>query len=153
MQPLPEVTSGYRNVVKEGILSSNAGGDLEKLTDNIIAMHLDEADYEYHVEKGKVKLTIKFNEEVTTRAIMVYNSVDIETSFMKIKQITINNKLSAKNIGYNPLYINDYDPEYPEMRPGGAFIIEYDEIATKEITIEIDNDKAFSISEIVVLGR
>jgi hypothetical protein len=72
---------------------------------------------------------------------------------MKIKQITINNKLSAKNIGYNPLYINDYDPEYPEMRPGGAFIIEYDEIATKEITIEIDNDKAFSISEIVVLGR
>lgn len=155
IQPLSEVSSGYRNVIKEAKLSTDILNDrFDLLTDGVVQMHIDgENDFEYEVEDGKITITIKFDEAIKTRAILVYNSVDIETSFMNIKKITLNKKLSANNIGFNPLYLNNYDPENIEIRPGGAFIIEYDEIDTNEIKIEIENDKAFKISEIVVLGR
>lgn len=153
IQPLPEYVTGYRNLAPEAQITATGGDDSSKLNDHIIAMHLKDADTEMYVAGGKTTITITFDSEQTLRAILIYNSVDYETAFFNIDTINVSNEIKVKDLGFNPLYINTEFPDFPEMRPGGSFLVEFNETLTKQIVITINSDGPISIPEIFILGK
>ena len=106
-----------------------------------------------YVADGKTTITITFDSEQTVRAILIYNSVDYETAFFNIDTINVSNEIKVKDLGFNPLYINTEFPDFPEMRPGGSFLVEFNETLTKKIVITINSDGPISIPEIFILGK
>lgn len=116
-------------------------------------MHLEEGDREFSVAGGKTRIKLSFEREVVVRAVMVYNSVDYERAFFQVKRIKVGNLPAIKSLRFNDSYINREFPEYPEMRPGGAFVAEFAETRAETVIIEIDAGRPIAISEIIVLGR
>ncbi|WP_025724394.1 glycoside hydrolase family 43 protein [Acholeplasma granularum] len=153
LQPLPEIITGYKNIAKDATFEATNTLDVEKLNDNIVAMHYKDASTQMDVETGSTTITIKFDSEKLVRALLIYNSVDYETAFFEIESINVSNQVKIKNLGFNNNYINREFPDFPEMRPGGAFIAEFNETTTKEITITIKQEGSISIPEIVILGK
>lgn len=154
IQPLPNIVTGYQNIMTKAMVSAtNSDDNLSKLKDQMIAMHLKDVDLEFYVESGQTTITISFDNEQTVRAIMIYNSVDYANAIFLIDEINVSNEVGIRNLGFNESYINREFAEFPEMRPGGAFIAEFSETKTKQITIVINSSHAISISEIVVIGK
>lgn len=159
-QPLPTEITGYHNVATEATITTNnlqSGSDLKVLNDGKIKIHSMFNDYveECYFNEGNTTITLKFDDFVNTRAVMVYNSIDYDTNFQKIDKIELDYKTSkgtatavATNIVYDDAhYIKSQDVK----NPGGAALIEYDTLAVKEIRITL-NSWAFGVSEIYVLG-
>lgn len=154
LQPLPEIMSGYKNVISQASVTvNNSDDDVSKLTDGLVAMHLNQQHYEFNAKAGTTTITIRFEEAVTTRALLIYNSVDYETAFFNINQIVFNGSYRVSNLGFNSNYINTYFQDFPEMRPGGAFTLEYDEMLTDTIVITIQSNQPIAISNIFILGK
>ena len=127
----------------------------------------DEYLKEFTTGDGKeTTITMKFDDYVTTRAIMVYNSYDYAMHWEKVDRVemdfvkTVDGKEikgtayidnlkfdTDRHIGHNG------DEEYNFMRPGGAAIAEYDELKVKEIRLTFKHDAPIAISEIYVLGK
>jgi len=154
VQPLPEAISGYKNLAATAaITATGSDDDVRKLNDGRVAMHLEEGDREFSVAGGKTRIKLSFEREVVVRAVMVYNSVDYERAFFQVKRIKVGNLPAIKSLRFNDSYINREFPEYPEMRPGGAFVAEFAETRAETVIIEIDAGRPIAISEIIVLGR
>ena len=154
VQPLPASISGYENIASYATVSAtNTQDDVAKLTDNKVAMHLIHEAMEFHVQGGKTRITFTFDEEVTLKAVLVYNSVNYDYAFYTVNSIGIKNASLIRNLAFNQDYINREFPDFPEMRPGGAFIADFAEVKSNQVTIDIEANHAISISEIVILGK
>lgn len=156
LQPLPELISGYTNVACQAKVKTTneaTGTNNSYLTDGEIVFHEGQTNYEFKANKGKTTITLTFEQPVTARAIMIYNSYLYESAFKTINQIVFNNEYIINNLKFDENYISNYDPEYPTIRPGGAAIAEFDELQVNTIEITISSDTPIAISELVVLGK
>ena len=163
--PMPKLgpDAQYRNIAEEAQVGVNRGEGKEALNDGLINImtHHDQI-HEFSATAGKTTITLDFDEYRTIRAIMVFNARDLENWFDKIDRIemdfiaekdgqTIESTAYMKDLIFNKEL---YTYEAMDMaRPGGSVCVEFDEIRVKSIRITINSDKAFSISEIYVLGK
>ena len=97
---------------------------------------------------------------------MVFNSKKLENVFDGIKKIELDFKKAdsdgnevtgtafMKDLKFNKeLYTTHWEGDQEDVvRPGGSVCAEFDEIAVKEIRIEINSKTPVSIAEIFVLG-
>ena len=189
IQALPEVVSGYKNVAPLATVSAThvaKESDAKYLSDNLIAMHGDtDISYfndwtpEFEVDGKETVITLDFNDYVTARAIMIYNSHEYKNSFNEIAKIEMafKNKdgqtgvavidklgfnMSANVVPLDYIYsedeLNDIEnlDDYYTIRTGGAAIAEFNEISVNKIRITIkkgDNKDGLKVNEIVVLGK
>lgn len=161
----------YKNIATQAqITATNVAEDssVSLLNDRLIRFFTwDEYLKEFTTGDGKeTTITMKFDDYVTTRALMVYNSYDYAMHWEKVDRVemdfvkTVDGKEikgtayidnlkfdTDRHIGHNG------DEEYNFMRPGGAAIAEYDELKVKEIRLTFKHDAPIAISEIYVLGK
>lgn len=162
-QPLPEAISGYRNMAKEATITSDNtrnGSDVKYLVDGCIPYHDNSLAPEYKAGDGTTTLTFDFDDFVTLRAVMVYNSKNYDSMFNQVEKITFhytkNGKTGEVSIGpveYNWDYYN-FEDNKPAI--GSACIAEFDELDVDSVTIEIvnpDNPDGIAIPEVVLLGK
>lgn len=173
VQPLPSITSGYKNIAPLANITANADG-AELLNDGLIAHNKNSLAKEFSSETD-AQITLEFDSYVTARAIMIYNSYDYDLSFDGIEKIEFSYKKEIdgktftgtaviNDLGFD-LESNRIDPDYvkhmlgektPHLRPGSAAIAEFNELEINKITIYITKNAtrdALNVSEIVVLGR
>lgn len=162
-QPLPEAISGYKNMSKYATITSDNtanGSDVKYLYDGVIPYHDNSLAPEYFAGDGTTTIRYDFDDYVTLRAVMVYNSKDYNYMFNQIESIkfdyTKNGEKGSVTIGpveYNWDYY-DFDNNKPAV--GSACIAEFDELDVNSVTIEIvnpENPDGIAIPEIVLLGK
>ena len=124
-------------------------------------MHENSLVQETIFNKGKSKITLNWDDYVTSKAIMVYNSSDYNTSFTQIDNIRIFYKNDGKEgyIDTGKLVFN-YDifaeEDYKCIFVGSSIAIEYQDMLIKQIQITVSKSKGngnIAIPEITVLGK
>lgn len=175
---LPEAVSGCANLARTADIKISAGTGAEYLNDNILPYYTLTANRIMSVPNGTedktVEIKLTWNKPVSVRAVMVYNSINIDTAFSKIAETRF--KLAEKpswadkeydyalieNLSYpNVLYDADSE-EYVQLGPAVA---EFSPIKVTEITFVIksedrvipftrmgEENNGLDLSEIVVLG-
>ncbi len=180
IQPLPESVSGYKNVAPLATIEAKGtdkNSDAKYLNDQLIKMHEEDNVKEYEAKGGSAEITLTFDDYVTARAIMIYNSMDYFKTFDNIESIEFYFKDASgktgiayiEDLAFNfdanmvPLdymfsedELEDIDASYYTMRPGGACVAEFDELSVNKIKIKIkkaDGRDGLNIADIVVLGK
>ena len=162
-QPLPEALSGYKNMGKYARITSDNtrnGSDVKYLVDGVIPYHDNSLAPEYKAGDGTTTITFDFDDYVTLRAVMVYNSKNYDEMFNQVEKMTFdytkNGKTGQVSIGpveYNWDYYN-FEDNKPAI--GSAMIAEFDELDVNKVTLEIinpENPDGIAIPEIVLLGK
>ncbi len=162
-QPLPSVVSGYTNVAVDAKITANRtakGSSVKYLNDGRFTTHYqDDFTNEYRAKSGTSKITLKFDEPVLAKAIMVYNSGNFEESFTEIESIEVKYKTTIgvrssvmKNI---PFDFDWHSADAAVIFPGAASIVEFEELPIKSITIKVSSVDGYplALNEIVVLGK
>ena len=160
----------YKNIAGQAkVKATNVaeGSSANLLTDGVIKIFSwDEFLDEFTTDKkGKTTVTLTFDDYVTVRALMVYNSYDYNYHWESIERVemdftrTVNGSTVTGTAYIDDLkfdvnkYINKELEGEEFMRPGGAAIAEFDELKVKEIRLTFDADAPIAISEIYVLGK
>lgn len=159
-QPLPEAISGYKNLAPLAkITSLNSNKNVSLLNDRVIPYSDNAIKEEYIVDGNRVKITFDFNDYVTLRSILVYNSRKYNSMFDAIDSIDLYYKKNnvedvakLKDIKYNWNY---YDSENNKPAVGSAAIAEFADIAVNRVVITINKviGKELAIPEIILLGK
>lgn len=163
LQPLPSLISGYENKALDAeVYADNMVNkeDLYWLNDGTIRIHeqsvVDECSF-----KGKTKITLKWADYTSIKAILVYNSYSYFTSFTKVDNI----KLYFKDGEYEGVaetgeLLFNYDifakEDYKCIFAGSSIAIQFKDLEVIKIEIFISESKGneqFSVSEITVLGK
>ena len=93
---------------------------------------------------------------------MIYNSWEYELTFAQVAKVEMEYLkadgssawITMNNLKYDWDWF--FDSEYEFVRPGGAAVAEFDELAVKTIKItvrSVEGAEELGISEIVVLGK
>lgn len=157
IQYLPSAVSGYKNIAKEALLTADSTNDKVLLVDGKVPMHVYRSthlDLEAKFTAGTHDIVFEFDKEREIAAVAIYNSFKYETLIREIKVVDIEGYGDAQEVQFNSEYLQDYennDAEY--IRPGCPFVVEMDNAHSKKITITIESDKDFALSDIVILGR
>jgi len=166
-QPLPEAVTGYKNLAPEATVSAShtkEGSDVKYLTDGVYKVHKKDLIKEYETvtvdSATKATLNFKFDDFVNVRSVLLYNSLEYNLSVPNIYSVKLNYKteggsawVEAKNVRFNYEWHSDMRST---MYPGGAMILEFDEMPVKEIeiTIVLSADvPAVAISEVMIMGK
>lgn len=140
LQPKPETFTGYTNVAKYATVTGNGDfGDVEYVNDGMFTAQPFSRIFEYGKEDGDLRVKLTWDEPVTVKAIMIYNSGSYYTAFNKVNSIkfTLAEKpawyLSDKYNGYcyiKNLIVDERDCMRDDylMRHGAAAIAEFNEI-------------------------
>ncbi len=167
LQPLPEAISGYANIAPDATISAStvaAGSDIAYLTDGLIKVHRDDLVKEFETEtvseKTLATINLKYEDWVNVRSLLLYNSLYYDKSAAQLAYVKMNVKteggsawVEAKNINFNYAWNSD---SRSTMYPGGAFMMEFDEMPVNEIEIGIVLSSGMpmvALGEIVVLGK
>ncbi len=181
VQPLPELVSGYKNMAESATVTVNGGNDKSLLNDGYLAITQNRIVDEFITDKSETKITLKWDDYFTARAIMVYNSYDYDRIFKNVEKIEFSvRKTKDGKTSYGKAVINDLGfsvehnrvpllytygeselteeeiEEFTMMYPCVSAVAEFDEIEINKVTITIKKAKgksAVGISEIVVLGK
>ncbi|MDR2822696.1 MAG: family 43 glycosylhydrolase [Acholeplasmatales bacterium] len=164
LQPLPEKISSYKNIAPlASVTATNtkSTSSVSYLTDTLIKYHDISKIEEYEANTGVSTITFNFDNFVTLRSIMIYNSIYFENTFSLIDDIAITYKYSdtETRIVHQKSLEFDWDWNamlgYDSMRPGGAVVTEFHELTVKkiEITLRSVGDSTIGIGEIVLLGK
>lgn len=122
---------------------------------------------------GETTITLKFDDYKTIRALMIYNSKNMESAFYGIERVEFDCRLEDGTLATKYIDNLKYDIEaytstddMDVLRPASSAIAEFDEIACNEIRITIVpateeqipvhgfNEMAeLAVSEIRVLGK
>ena len=165
LQPLPEEISGYTNIARNATITADntaEGSNVSYLNDGVMSYLSYDSILEYEANTGVSNITLTWSNFVTARAIMIYNSVDFDYSFVNVSNIQMTYKSSAsgdtKTVEMKDLAFDwdwNVDNDYQAMKPGGAVIAEFGEISVKSIKITISSVEGYdlAIPEIVVLGK
>lgn len=167
LQPIPSGISGYEDKARKAqIYASNVAEDSHPywLNDGTIMMHQESIVKETEFNPGNSSVTLKWNDYVDAKAIMIYNSRDYEKAFTKIDNILIHFKgkdgktytCDTGEINFNfDIYSSSL---FKLMFAGSSSTIEFDNLSINRIDIYFSSsnggDQArVAISEIAVLGR
>ena len=167
LQPLPTVYSGLTNVAKQAtIKATNCDQSTVKWLNDGTVTTLDYYKDNELRTNGASVITIEFEKPQDIRAIMIYNSMNLENAFSKIDGIlftlaekpewytsaSYNGKVYIEDLPFNEEYYNE---EY--MRPGGSALASFHEIKVSKIEIAVSETLTggdeIGISEIYVLGN
>lgn len=167
LQPIPAGISGYENKARSAqVYASNVTESSHPywLNDGTIMMHENSVVKECEFQKGNSSITLKWNEYVDAKAIMVYNSRDYEKAFTKIDNILIHFKgkdgreytCDTGEIKFNFDIYSSLD--FKLMFAGASSTIEFDNLLINRIDIYFSSSNGgdsapIAISEITVLGR
>lgn len=182
VQPIPEFASEYKNIADQAEVSATSladGSSVSALTDNLLTINRY-ANYDM-VEKyvketefsAETTITLKFDDYKTIRALMIYNSKNMESAFYDIERVEFDCRLedgtfATKYIDKLAFDIMAYTStdDIDVLRPASSAVAEFDEIECNEIRITIKpateeqipvhgfNDLAvLAVSEIRVLGK
>ena len=126
---------------------------------------------EFLTTAGSTTITIKFDDWVTARAILIYNSTSWKTMFENVEKIefnTKNGKAYIKDLGINldvakvPYSYYEIDEEeaasgdYDVIRPCIAATAEFNEVEINEVKITIKKAKGktgLGVGEVMILGK
>ena len=117
---------------------------------------------EYVANEGVSKITLTWDDFVSARAVMIYNSINYDDSFMNIAKISMTYLADDEgNTGIVEMNSLNYDWDwnvdstFAEMNPGGAIIAEFDELSINKIEITFASIVGCNVAipEIVVLGK
>lgn len=182
VQPLPEFASEYKNIAAQAEVSATSladGSSVSALTDGLLSVnryanydmvetYIKETDF-----TAETTITLKFDDYKTIRALMVYNSKNMESAFYDIERVEFDCKLDDGTLATKYIDNLSFDIEaytstddIDVLRPASSAIAEFDEIECNEIRITIKpateeqipvhgfNDLAIlAVSEIRVLGK
>ena len=166
-QPLPAVVSGYKNVAPMASVSAShtaEDSDVKYLTDGVYKVHRSDLVDEYITktvtESTKTTITFTFDDFVNVRSVLLYNSLDYNLSVPSISKVRLKYKTSngsdwveAKNVKFNYDWNSDLRST---MYPGGAIILEFDEMPVIEVELTINLSASVpnvAIGEIMIMGR
>ena len=174
LQWQPESISGYRNLAPEAKVKIEGGSGEEYLTDEIIPCYDYNATQVYEKE-GDITITYTFDQAVDIRAIMIYNSQNVESAFSKVDSVEFElaekaefmsrdyKKAVISNLEYPKMYLSDTD-EYI-YNPCAPAVADFNEIKVISVTIKISGESklltenrdgskngTIAIPEIVILG-
>ena len=182
VQPLPEFASEYKNIADQAEVSATSladGSSVSFLTDGLLSINRY-ANYdmvETYIKEtefsGETTITLKFDDYKTIRALMVYNSKNMESAFYDIERVEFDCRLEDGTFATKYIDGLAYDikaytstDDIDVLRPASSAIAEFDEIECNEIRITITpateeqipvhgfNDLAvLAVSEIRVLGK
>lgn len=182
IEPLPAKVSGYENLAEEATFTATnleSGSDIGALNDGLLSINRF-ANYEFNQTYVKeeafiaeTNIEIDLGEPHEVKAIMVYNSKNMESAFYDIKRIEFD-CLADDGSTYTK-YIDNLKFDWTAytssddidvIRPSGSAIAEFDEIKCQNIRLTIApasldqiavhglNDMPeLSLSEIRVLGK
>lgn len=182
VQPLPEFASEYKNIADQAEVSATSvadGSSVSFLTDGLLSINRY-ANYdmvETYIKETEFSagttITLKFDDYKTIRALMIYNSKNMESAFYDIERVEFDCRLEDGT--YATKYIDNlsFDIEaytstddIDVLRPASSAVAEFDEIECNEIRITIKpateeqipvhgfNDLAvLAVSEIRVLSK
>lgn len=182
VQPLPEFASEYKNVASEAEVSATSlSGDssVSCLTDGLLSVNrfANNDMVETYVKEtcftAETTITLTFDDYKTIRALMIYNSKNMESAFYNIERVEFDCRLEDGTLAtkYIDGLVFDWDAytstdDIDVIRPAASAIAEFDEIECNEIRITISpateeqipvhgyNDMAeLAVSEIRVLGK
>lgn len=170
IQPLPDKYSEYVNIAGEATVSADAEvTDLEALTDGLLSMQKTFGFADFVKETtitGTTTFTFDFPEEKTVRALMIYNSKDVESVFRNarveftceqpdgtvvtkvIKDLEFDMAQYCSLSGYSG------DPVY--IMSGAAAVSEFNALKTRSVKITVnvpEGQDQVGLSEIRILGR
>lgn len=174
LQWQPESVSGYRNLAMEARVKVKNGSGEAYLTDGIIPSYKYNADQVYGSDKD-ITITFSFEQPVSVRSVMIYNSKNVETAFSKVDSIEFKlaetadfmsrdyKKAVISNLEYPKIYLSDTD-EYA-YNPCAPAVADFNEIKVTSIVVRISEDSKLlaegrdglrndriELSEIVILG-
>ena len=172
IQPKIASASEYKNLASKATFKAKGIKDekLSLLNDDLIKFRSADQVKEFDA-KGNLTLEISFDNYVTAKSILIYNSSDYYKAFRKIENLDISFKTElegkecigtarATNIEYDFGAYSNKDASYATstlyMRPGAPLIFEFDELKTNKIKITIkcaEGQEDFALNEIVVLGK
>lgn len=167
-QPIPGAVSGYYNVAPDATVTADstaADSDVKYLTDGALKVRDSDLVKEYATAENTgeakfAKINLKFDNYVNARSILVYNSVDYNSSFVEVAYIRMKYKATNGDAWVTVQGIPfDYDwnsDSYSLMYPGGAAILEFDELPVNEIEIAFALNSSVThvnINEIMVLAK
>lgn len=167
VQPLPSSYTGYSNMaVAADVTATNVaeGSDASLLNDGLILFHEQDCYGEFY-GTGTVTITLTFDDYITARELLIYNSCVYEYAFYQVARIdfSFRKKIDGVNCTgiarVENLYydFSSYSQiEYEIMHPGAPLIIEFDELEIDKITITIAcpaGSEYLAISEIMVMGK
>ena len=167
VQPKPSIITGYRNVARDAkVEATNVvnGSSASYLNDGLVQFHESDCVQQFYGE-NKIKITMDFDDYVTARALLLYNSYDYTDSFYQIERIdlsfrtTVDGKTVTGIARAEELYY-DFETysniEAQTMRPGGPMILEFAELEINKVTITVtcpQGQDLLGISEIMLLGK
>ena len=166
-QPLPAAVSGYENLApKANVTASHTAtdSDIKYLTDGVYKVHKNDLVKEYRTqsvtESTKTTINFKFDDFVNVRSLLLYNSIDYNLSVPVINSVKLKYKTAdgfawaeAKNVRFNYAWNSD---SKSTMYPGGAIVLEFDEMPVMEIELSINLNAKMpdvAIGEIMIMGR
>ncbi len=166
-QPLPEEVSGYKNVAPMASITAShtaEDSDIKYLTDGVYKVHKADLIEEYKTQtvsdKTKTTINFKFEDWVNVRSVLLYNSLYYDLSVPNINSVKLKYKTSdgfawaeAKNVRFNYGWNSDSSST---MYPGGAIMLEFDEMPVMEIELTINLSAeipSVAIGEIMIMGR
>ena len=182
VQPIPEFASEYKNIADQAEVSATSladGSSVSALTDDLLTINRY-ANYdmvETYIKEtefsAETTITLKFDDYKTIRALMIYNSKNMESAFYDIERVEFDCRLedgtfATKYIDKLAFDIMAYTStdDIDVLRPASSAVAEFDEIECNEIRITIKpateeqipvhgfNDLAvLAVSEIRVLGK
>lgn len=166
-QPLPASVSGYKNVAPSATITASHtadDSDIKYLTDGAYKVHQNDLVKEYKTQTvdaaTKTTINFKFEDWVNVRSVLLYNSLDYNLSVPNISSVKLKYKTGngfdwaeAKNVSFNYNWHSDLRST---MYPGGAIMLEFDEMPVIEVEITInlsDSIPAVAIGEIMIMGK
>lgn len=179
VQPLPECYTGYTNVAKTAeITATNCDkSSLPFLTDGLFTVQSFTWEEEFKAE-GSTTITLKWDTPKEIRAVMIYNSAQIEYAFscIDLLQFDVSEKPAWwSGEFFGKAYIADLKPNDAYvamdeaagayfMRQGGSAVAEFDAIKVTQLSItisrkyadsdeNIENIAGICVSEIYVMGK
>lgn len=169
IQPIPSILSGYSDVADKATVEATnvkEGSSKEYLNDGIIKLKDSDLAKETEFNEGTAKITFKFEEAQQLKAVMVYNSYNIDTAFgmypdygeIGVKSIDLEYVCDVEG-NTKVAHIDEvlFDTEFytlyqTEIFPSGAAIAEFEDLPVVKVTITMENELAYSISEIKLLA-
>ena len=173
-QPLPTSFTGYKNLAPQAKATAkqtvdgtttNIDDDTCKLlNDNLIRFHYVDIIDEFYAE-GIVEVTLTFDDYVTARSLLIYNSCIFDSAFYRVVRIDFGFRKQIDGKTYTGIARVDdmyYDLEkYSQldlgvMRPGAPLIVEFAEMEVNSVTITFvcpEGQENIGVSEIMLMGK
>ncbi len=170
----PKVTSSleFKNLIPNSNIITKTTTELDSSTlkDELMKFRSNDKVDEF-IADGDLTIEINFDDFITAKSILIYNSSDYYKAFRKIETLDISFRKElegkecvgtarASNIEYDLGAYSNAETSYVTstayMRPGAPLIFEFEELETNKITITIkcpEGQESIALNEIVVLGK